>query len=73
MSVFEDWFALLNAGHRIVAVGSSDGHDVSRYIVGQGRTYIECDDRDVAKLDVEAACRNLKAGRAYVSMGCCPS
>jgi hypothetical protein len=72
MSVFEDWFALLNAGHRIVAVGSSDGHDVSRYIVGQGRTYIECDDRDVSKLDVAAACRNLKAGRAYVSMGLLP-
>jgi hypothetical protein len=72
MSVFEDWFALLNAGHRIVAVGSSDGHDVSRYIVGQGRTYIECADGDVSKLDVAAACRNLKAGRAYVSMGLLP-
>jgi hypothetical protein len=72
MSVFEDWFALLNAGHRITAVGSSDGHDVSRYIVGQGRTYIECNDGDVASLDVDAACRNLKAGRAYVSMGLLP-
>ena len=72
MSVFEDWFALLNAGHRITAVGSSDGHDVSRYIVGQGRTYIECPDGEVARLDVNAVCRNLKAGRAYVSMGLLP-
>jgi hypothetical protein len=72
MSVFEDWFALLNAGHRIVAVGSSDGHDVSRYIVGQGRTFIEADDNDVSKIDVDAVCRNFKAGRAYVSMGLLP-
>lgn len=72
MSVFHDWFALLNAGHRITAVGSSDGHDVSRYIVGQGRTYIECDDAKTDALDVDAACRNLKAGRAYVSMGLLP-
>jgi hypothetical protein len=72
MSVFHDWFALLNAGHRITAVGSSDGHDVSRYIVGQGRTYIECDDTKPDALDVDAACRNLKAGRACVSMGLLP-
>jgi hypothetical protein len=72
MSVFHDWFALLNAGHRITGVGSSDGHDVSRYIVGQGRTYIECDDAKPEALDVEAACRSLKAGRAYVSMGLLP-
>lgn len=72
MSVFRDWFALWNAGHQIVGVGSSDGHDVSRYIVGQGRTYIECDDKNSAALDVNSACRNLKAGRAYVSLGLLP-
>ena len=44
MLVYRDWFALLNHGYRITAVGSSDGHDVSRYIVGQGRTYIACPD-----------------------------
>ncbi|HTD68251.1 MAG TPA: CehA/McbA family metallohydrolase [Candidatus Limnocylindria bacterium] len=72
MSVFNDWFALLNAGHRITAVGSSDGHDVSRYIVGQGRTYIECDDKNPGALDVAAACESLKSGRAYVSLGLLP-
>src|SRR5207248_3009779 len=35
-----DWFALMNRGHFLTPVGSSDSHDVSRYIVGQGRTYI---------------------------------
>jgi hypothetical protein len=69
MRVFRDWFALLNYGYRITAVGSSDSHDVSRYIVGQGRTYIACPDADPARLNVETACSNLLAGRALVSMG----
>jgi len=69
MLVYRDWFALLNFGYRITAVGSSDGHDVSRYIVGQGRTYITCPDAKPGQLDVPAACSNLLAGRALVSMG----
>jgi hypothetical protein len=69
MLVYRDWFALLNYGYRITAVGSSDGHDVSRYIVGQGRTYIACADEDPGRIDVGTACSNLLAGRAYVSMG----
>jgi hypothetical protein len=67
--VFRDWFALLNHGYRITAVGSSDSHDVSRYIVGQGRTYIACPDADPARLNVATACSNLVAGRALVSLG----
>jgi hypothetical protein len=66
---FLDWFAVLNYGYRYTGVGSSDGHDVSRYIVGQGRTYIACDDRDPAHVKVDEACRNLKRGRAVVSLG----
>jgi hypothetical protein len=40
MQNFRSWFALLNAGRRVAAVGASDSHDVARYIVGQGRTYV---------------------------------
>jgi len=69
MLVYRDWFALLNHGYRITAVGSSDGHDVSRYIVGQGRTYIACDDTDPARINVASACSNLLAGHASVSLG----
>lgn len=69
MGVFEGWFALLNAGHKITGVGSSDGHDVSRYIIGQGRTYITCPDNRPDRIDIEQACKNLKAGRALISMG----
>ena len=67
--LFRDWFALLNHGRRITAIGSSDSHDVSRFIVGQGRTYVACSDTDPAAIDVAAACRSLRDGRALVSLG----
>ncbi len=69
MLVYREWFALLNYGYRITGVGSSDGHDVSRYIVGQGRTYIACDDHDPGRIDIATVCSNLLAGRASVSLG----
>ena len=69
MQLVRDWMALRNRGERIAAVGASDSHDVARYIVGQGRTYIACRDDDPARLDVDAACRALKSGRAMVSLG----
>jgi hypothetical protein len=69
MQVYRDWFALLNHGYRITGVGASDSHDVSRFIVGQGRTYIACPDDNPSRLDMEEACRSLLRGRALVSMG----
>ncbi len=69
MLLYHDWFALLNAGHRITAVGASDTHDVSRFILGQGRTYVACPDGDSGAIDVAAACRSLRDGRALVSLG----
>lgn len=67
--LFRDWFALLNRGHRLTALGSSDTHDVSRFILGQARTYVQCDDANPAAVDVAAACRSLREGRALVSFG----
>lgn len=64
-----DWMTLLNRGQPITPVGSSDSHDVSRYIPGQGRTYIRCDDRDVGQLDVGLAVDSFVAGRVMVSYG----
>ncbi len=69
MAVFRGWFALLNHGHRITGVGSSDCHDVSRYIVGQSRTYLAAADSEPGGIDVLRACDSLLAGRALVSMG----
>lgn len=67
--VYRDWFALLNYGYRIVAVGGSDSHDVSRFVVGQARTYIAAADDDPGAIDIDAACKNLLRGRASISMG----
>jgi hypothetical protein len=66
---FHDWMALLNYGYHITGVGSSDCHDVSRYIVGQGRTYVACEDSDPAHIDVDLACESFLKSRAVISMG----
>lgn len=69
MTLYRDWFGMLNAGYFLTPAGSSDSHDVSRYIVGQGRTYIQCDDSDPGKIDVDAAIKNFRDGRVMVSSG----
>lgn len=69
MLVVRDWFALWNHGQEVTAVAGSDSHDVTRFIVGQGRTYVACADADPGEIDVDAACRSLREGRAVVSLG----
>jgi hypothetical protein len=67
--LYRDWFALLNRGHRIAAVGSSDTHDVNRFILGQGRTYVAAKDADPARLDLDEVWRSYQEGRLLVSLG----
>ncbi|MDZ4404422.1 CehA/McbA family metallohydrolase [Prosthecobacter sp.] len=67
--LYRDWFALLNRGHRIAAIASSDSHDVNRFILGQGRTYVAAKDADPAKLDLDAVWRSYQQGRLLVSLG----
>ncbi len=69
METFRAWFALLNYGYHVTGIGGSDSHDVSRFIVGQGRTYIQCDDRDAGQINVGEVCRSLRAGHASISLG----
>ncbi|MCH8829740.1 MAG: CehA/McbA family metallohydrolase [Planctomycetes bacterium] len=69
MLLFRDWMALLNRGYDVTPVGSSDSHDVGRHFVGQGRTYIRCDDRNPGKIDVASAVKNFALGRVRVSYG----
>ncbi|MCW5554246.1 MAG: PHP domain-containing protein [Verrucomicrobiae bacterium] len=66
--LFEDWFALLNRGHKVAAVGSSDSHTVGQP-VGQGRTYIPSLTDDPAKIDVDNACDRFLRGEASISLG----
>ena len=69
LRLFQDWMALLNRGYDVTPVGSSDSHDVGRHFVGQGRTYIRCDDSDPGAIDVDNAVNALLQGRALVSYG----
>lgn len=64
-----DWMALLNRGVILTPIGSSDSHDVSRYIVGQGRTYVRCDDRASGRIDPGQAIESVRRGRVMVSYG----
>jgi hypothetical protein len=69
MRLYHDWFAILNAGYNVAGIGSSDSHDVTRHIPGQGRTYLRCDDRNVADLNIADAIADIQDGSAMVSMG----
>ena len=69
MQLFHDWMAALNSGHQITPVGSSDSHDVARHFVGQGRTYIRCDDSDPGNIDVAQAVQAFVDGKVIVSYG----
>jgi len=68
LRLFRDWFALLNRGVRIFAVGTSDSHTVGDP-VGQGRTYFVSASDDPANIDVAAACEAIKNGRSSIGMG----
>lgn len=67
--LYRDWFALLNRGHRIAAIASSDTHDVNRFILGQGRTYVAAKDGNFAQLDLDEVWRSYQEGRLLVSLG----
>ncbi len=69
MQSFHDWFGLLNRGLSVAPIGASDSHDVSRFIVGQGRTYVRCKNDRPGRLDVDEAVRSFTEGRVLVSCG----
>jgi hypothetical protein len=64
-----DWMGMLNRGLVLTPVGSSDSHDVSRYIVGQGRTYVRCDDGDPGRIDLNQVTERVRRGQVMVSYG----
>jgi hypothetical protein len=64
-----DWMGMLNGGLMLTPVGSSDSHDVARYIVGQGRTYVRCDDSRPGDIDLARAMESVRRGRVMVSYG----
>lgn len=65
--VFRDWLSLLEHGHRVTAVGTSDSHFVRGQWVGYPRTYVYVPEFDAAApLPLLAA---LKSGLAFVTNG----
>ena len=69
LQLMRDWLGMLNHGNPVTPVGSSDSHDVSRFIVGQARTYIRCNDEDPANIDLQEALQNFVDGSVLVSFG----
>ncbi|MFN3648598.1 MAG: CehA/McbA family metallohydrolase [Armatimonadota bacterium] len=69
MKPYRDWFALLNRGVSVAGLGSSDSHEVSRFILGQGRTYVASTAEDASQIDVQEACDSVLAGRVLASLG----
>jgi hypothetical protein len=69
MNLYHDWFGMLNRGYFLAPIGSSDSHDVSRFTVGQGRTYIQSRVEDPAAINVADVIKNVREGKVMVSLG----
>jgi hypothetical protein len=65
--VLADWFAAIARGHKLVATGGSDSHDLARTVIGYPRTYVR--EPASAAPDPKRIVAALKAGRAFVSNG----
>jgi hypothetical protein len=69
MSLYEEWFGMMNRGYWLTPVGGSDSHAVYRYLIGQGRTYIKANDSNPGNINVNEAVGNFKTGKVMVSFG----
>jgi hypothetical protein len=67
--LLQDWFGMMNRGYFLTPVGSSDSHDVSRYLVGQSRTYIKSNDGQPGQINLNETIKNFQSGKVSVSMG----
>lgn len=68
MVLFKDWFGMLNGGVHLTPIGGSDSHDVNRFIVGQGRTYVKVQS-DTGDIDIDKAMGAILNGEVMVSCG----
>jgi hypothetical protein len=64
-----DWFALLNSGKRMWAVGSSDSHGLRTSPTGYPRTCLSFGHDDPTRLSPELLRDALRAGKATISGG----
>jgi hypothetical protein len=64
-----DWFALLNHGHRVIAVGSSDSHHLRTSPVGYPRTCMVFGHDDPKQLSALIVRDAIRSGMSTVSGG----
>ncbi|MDO8543503.1 MAG: CehA/McbA family metallohydrolase [Opitutaceae bacterium] len=69
MQLYRDWFALLNHGYRVAAIGASDTHQVSQFILGQARTYVASRATEPSAINMDEICDSYRTGRLLVSLG----
>lgn len=71
--VMDDWFAILNAGRRMAATGSSDSHRIQYQWAGYPRTFVFLDPRGAGDaggpIDTKEVVAALRRGRGFVSSG----
>jgi hypothetical protein len=68
-STVQDWFALLNSGRHVFAVGSSDSHRIYGTPVGYPRTCLTLGEDDPSALDVNQVRYATNAGASVISGG----
>lgn len=66
--LFADWFALLNRGERVTAVGASDSHTVEA-VPGQARTYVRSRSERPGDIVESEMYQSLRKGQTTISMG----
>lgn len=65
----DDWFTLLNLGHRIPGLANSDTHDKTSIEAGCPRNFVMSDTDNPANLDDQAIADAVKAGHSFMSSG----
>lgn len=69
ISVKQDWFNLLNNGHRFTGVGNSDSHHVMEYLAGVPRNYIASTNDEPSKLNENELTKSIKQHNVSVNRG----
>ncbi len=67
--VLQDWFNLLNRGHRHYAVGNSDSHTVEATIAGVPRNFVHLGVDAPKDIDDARLAKALKAGKTFTTSG----
>ena len=67
--LLRDYFFILNSGHRLTGLGSSDTHRLSGTRAGYPRTWLRMPTEEPAKIQPNDLANAVKAGRAIASNG----